>query len=724
MNSVQTSNDEFIKKSIIELNKNIEYAETLQYDQLELILRYSEKRYYNIKDENVSNERLQDAIYDPLKQQFNEMRIERGETIDDLDHIPENDERMIELPIRMGSCTKVNHGTGQLLTWLRKYKGPFMLSAKMDGVSALFMKQNGQLKIFSRGKGNKGQDISEILNYVEMPDLKDGYMVRGEFIIKKNIFDSLFKRNDDKDAEVSANNSERFKNARNAVAGVVNTLGARAVKGTKASEHELSQMKIDLMNNLDFVPYELIDIEYEKKNAGKMMKYSKQYQYLSMLFPNTMVRHEICEELYEEDLYSMFDKYLTEMDYEIDGIVICDDDPNTNYIRSTTKNPEHSRAYKKVLDNEKPVVNFEPRFLDNVTISAASGYNAKYISENSIGPGSIIKITRSGGVIPKIIEIIKKSDEPQMPETNYVWNESGVEIIFEYQDDNPFSEERRPQNIKKLHHFLVKIGTKGLGEKNVGKMYDGGIRTICDIITIKRDELTMFQEKTGDNIYKTISENVAKMSLGDLLVGSSVFGRLFSTKRIVLLLDFYPNFFFIDEVINDDVDEIAKLVMKIEGFAKKTSEEFAEKVKEAISFLDDLEANGIDIHRLKQGKILGGADIPDDNIQKVQKLKGNNNNNNEDEEVEPVKKKPISEDEAKNREYLIGLNVICTGFRDLKIADFLKENGATVQANVTKKTNLIIVKDLKTSNKKTEAAQEKGIAILTKEEFVKKCMRF
>ena len=51
-------------------------------------------------------------------------------------------------------------------------------------------------------------------------------------------------------------------------------------------------------------------------------------------------------------------------------------------------------------DYLQPIVHFEPVEIDGVTIEKATGFNAKFIKDNKIAPGSIIVIIRSGDVIP------------------------------------------------------------------------------------------------------------------------------------------------------------------------------------------------------------------------------------------------------------------------------------------------------------------------------------
>ena len=49
------------------------------------------------------------------------------------------------------------------------------------------------------------------------------------------------------------------------------------------------------------------------------------------------------------------------------------------------------------------------------TIRRATGYNAKWIVENNIGPGANVILIKSGDIIPKIIRVTRKAKSPQLP---------------------------------------------------------------------------------------------------------------------------------------------------------------------------------------------------------------------------------------------------------------------------------------------------------------------
>lgn len=122
----------------------------------------------------------------------------------------------------------------------------------------------------------------------------------------------------------------------------------------------------------------------------------------------------------------MLAKFLNERrddtDYAIDGVVIEVDDANKRASMdkdNTDINPKSSIKYK-VADADnlaiatvkgiewavskhgylKPRINVEPTELVGVTVQYCTGFNAKFIHDNKIQPGTKIKITRSGDVVP------------------------------------------------------------------------------------------------------------------------------------------------------------------------------------------------------------------------------------------------------------------------------------------------------------------------------------
>jgi len=77
----------------------------------------------------------------------------------------------------------------------------------------------------------------------------------------------------------------------------------------------------------------------------------------------------------------------------------------------------------------KPTVIVEPVNVSGITIGRANGFNAKYILDHQLGPGSIITVVRSSDVIPYIKSVVSGT-KASMPSFNYVWTDTQVDIIY------------------------------------------------------------------------------------------------------------------------------------------------------------------------------------------------------------------------------------------------------------------------------------------------------
>ena len=76
----------------------------------------------------------------------------------------------------------------KIKNFLKDYSGNFIISDKLDGFSVMIQfNKYGCAKLYSRGNGDVGKDISHLFNYIKLPNVKD-ITVRGEMIFKKKKF--------------------------------------------------------------------------------------------------------------------------------------------------------------------------------------------------------------------------------------------------------------------------------------------------------------------------------------------------------------------------------------------------------------------------------------------------------------------------------------------------------------------------------------------------------
>ena len=73
----------------------------------------------------------------------------------------------VVLPYYMGSQNKIKDSEEEITKYQAKYPGLYTISDKLDGVSCLIVYTPGQIKMYTRGNGTEGQDISHLMGYVK-----------------------------------------------------------------------------------------------------------------------------------------------------------------------------------------------------------------------------------------------------------------------------------------------------------------------------------------------------------------------------------------------------------------------------------------------------------------------------------------------------------------------------------------------------------------------------
>jgi NAD-dependent DNA ligase len=563
--TVVNNNDHILR--VIENYKSggISVLENLNKKTLNDILNKTNEVYRNLapNEEPLISDNQYDILEDYIKKRYPKNNIvgKIGAPVS---------KNKIKLPYEMASMDKIKPDTKALPSWKTKYSGPYTLSCKLDGVSGLYTTENENIGLYTRGDGKVGQDVSHLVPYLNLPKIKD-IVVRGEFIMKKNTFNTKY--------------ATKFANARNLIAGTVNRITIN-----------------DTINDMDFVGYEVIKPELK---PSEQMNFMEEKGFIT-------VRSETKDNITNDLLSELLINWRNHYDYEIDGIIVTDDKV---YSRKSG-NPDHSFAFKmalseqmaeaKVLDVEwnaskdgylKPKVRIEPIKLGGVKIEKATGFNGAFIESNKIGVGAVIQIIRSGDVIPYIRSVITPAEQPLMPTVNYVWNDSHVDIMLENKNDD---ENVRNRNII---GFFKGIEVDKLGDKNVIKIIDAGFDTIPKILKMTKElflTIDGFKDKMANNIYNGIKTQIEKAPLSKIMSSSNVFGRGFSDKKIELILSEYSDILTSDESETTKIDKLSK----VKGMAKKTAETFVKQIPHFLRFLQDCNIESKLIITEKQNNIV------------------------------------------------------------------------------------------------------------------------
>ena len=623
-------------------------------------------KYYNLTEEDQTLY-LTDEEFDILKEYIEE-KYPDNEVVQEVGAaITITGKNKVKLPYNMPSMDKFKPDKGDLARKIGGYRDKCVISCKIDGVSGLYSCEGPTPKLYTRGNGIVGQDISHLIPFLDLPnkDLTKDVVVRGEFIMSKATFASKY--------------ADKFANARNLVAGAINR--------TAADEK---------IRDIHFVTYEVI--------RPVKMPSEQMHDLAEMGFRVVQNRNVNTDQITNEFLSDILKDWRQSYEYEIDGIIVTEDQIHPR----TAGNPEYAFAYKTVIEGNhaevvvtdvvwtaskdgflKPVVHFKPVKLSGVSISKATGINGAFIETNKIGLGAVVQIIRSGDVIPKIVQVVKPAEEPLMPTVPYVWNETHIDVLLE---DAGSDETVRNKNIAK---FFADIKVEGLGPKNVEKIIAAGFDSIPKILKMTEADFKTidgFQRKMADKLHKGIHQRLNAADLTTIMAASNMMGRGFSSKKVAAILERYPDILISTE---PEPDKIRKLAA-IEGMSEKTAGPFIQRIPAFLGFLQECGLTGL----------LGNVMVNNTEGTDAAAADGGGGI-----AVNPSK---LSVDTSHP---LYKKNVVFSGVRNKDLEDRLTRIGATISNAVSGNTYALITPDTSGTSTKIQKAKEKGVRIFTPKEF-------
>lgn len=528
--------------------QGVSYLDSLKKDELEAIIKLANKEFHSYKDKQ-KEVTFTDGEYDIVRE-YLENKYPNSEVLSETG--AEFDKNKVELPVNMPSMNKIKPTTDAVSDWKSKYKGPYVLSCKLDGVSGLYYSLNGETKLYTRGNGSVGQDVSHLIKHINgIPDKKD-VIVRGEFIIRKDKFEKRYKSD--------------FSNARNLVAGIVN------------------KKKEDLKaKDVYFISYELIE---PNKKPSEQMRLMKEYGF-------NVVRNTTTSKINNDSLSETLLDYRNNYEYIIDGVIVSNDD----IYERKNKNPDHGFAFKMVLSDQvaeaivldviwsasksgylKPRVRITPVNIGGANIEYATGFNGKFIEENKIGIGATIQIIRSGDVIPHIKSVSIPADKPKMPDVPYTWTDTHVDIILSNKDND------LSVLSKNMTAFFTSLDIENLSEGNVNRLIAAGYNSVPKVLHMKLNDFENvegFKEKLSNKIYDSIHDKVKNASLLQIAAASNKLGRGIGERKLKPILEKYPTFF-----TRSETDEEKKiLLLSVNGIGKENAESIVSNIPAFLEFL-------------------------------------------------------------------------------------------------------------------------------------------
>lgn len=620
------------------------YKKLLAKELVEIITK-ADKAYHNDGKAIIT-----DDYYDLLIERLKE-RAPKNPYFKKIGFKP-SEKTKIKLPYYLGSQNKFKfEDSKEINKWFSKYKSPteYYLNEKLDGISCLITSDNDKnIKIYTRGDGYNGLDITYIKTYIKnIPtDLPKNFAVRGELLLSKKNWISI---------------KDEGANPRNVVAGVINS----------------KTINLKILNLIEFIAYDYLS---DRLPINDSMLYLESIGFKIAKYK--LINHT----LNTDELFEYLKEFKKNSEYEIDGIIITH---NKSHNLDIGKNPDYAFAFKSniildsveviVLDVEwniskdkylKPIVKFNPIIINGVSIKQATGFNADFIVKHKIGKGSVIKIQRSGDVIPHITEILKESDDnlPLMPKIPYIWNKTKIDILIEGDDKN------RDHDIKSFTFFMKSLNIKGISEGIITKLYDNSYDTLYKIINISKEqilEIDGFKDKSALNLITSLNEIKLK-SCKEIMIASNILGRGIGEKKLELIFKEYP-FICIDKnkALELKIDDIKK----INGMGDITSKQFIDNLNKFFEFYQELEFKEIEKSKSKS----------------------------------PPK---IINKKIENKHFVF------SGFRNKEFEDYIKENNGIIDNNIIKNTNYLIIKDNTKITTKIKIAEEKGLIIILSKDFL------
>jgi DNA ligase (NAD+) len=561
-------------------------------------------------------------------------------------------------------------------------------TAKYDGISLL--KNEKTALVWSRGDGLVGETMHSHYKKLNAKNSDVEIYTIGEMIIPRPIFASRTFYRD---------NGEAFKNARNMIAGLKNS--------------------DTISNDLKYAKH----VRYGFASEDFTMNKSEQLDYISKELNPVPYKIFKANDLKVDELDELFIEWGKE--YDIDGLVLDIEDKNIRKKlgRERNNNPCYARAYKNPEWSAKnivaykgiewnlsktkaikPVVLLEPFDVEGVTISRVTGYNAKFILENSIGEGSELEIIRSGGVIPKIISVFKlgKIELPTCcPSCDSIleWNENDVDLVCNNKDCGEIK-------FQKLAFFFVRFKIVGFAEKTIKKFYDSGYDTVSKILSMSFSDIQKLDgmgNLSATKLLKEFDEKIKQAPFEVIGHASGCFDNI-GSRKLKMILDGVKYLYSTrEESQNNSLLSIFKHSLECMDFTTITNIQYPSERKILIDNLNQIDGMSTKTsENFLNGLVRFGEFMKDLNItitDEIKKEEPKNNNNN---------MKTVN---------LTGREFVFTGFRDSELKSYIESCGGVVKDDFRKSTTDLLTKNEDSTSAKAKKAKAQGANVIQVDVF-------
>ena len=378
----------------------------------------------------------------------------------------------------VGSLNKINAETCE--KYFEKRPGQSCITSKIDGGSIVcYYDSLGILqKAITRGNGEIGIDCTSKIKHIVPSSVNlVNIAIRGEIIMSKQNFERYYP-----DAS----------SPRNTALGII-------------GKDDPDPSEIDLLCFVAYNVYGNNDLIPTKKS--EVMHWLEQQGFTTAKFKFLFL--DSCK---IENLEPWKGKLNPE--FPADGLVITNElnrfgEIAYKFIAETAETTVTKVEWETSrLGNVIPVVHFNPVKLSGAMLGKCSGFNAKWICDNRIGPFSKIAVHRAGEVIPYIKEVLKMGSH-SVPTTcpdcgeKLIWK--GVNLYC----PNHNCSKKTTANLLHWIEIMAPIDSLGenilipflanMGWKTINKIYEDSFEEIWDSVII---EGCRFSEHAGNLLWQ------------------------------------------------------------------------------------------------------------------------------------------------------------------------------------------------------------------------------
>ena len=605
----------------------------------------------------------------------------------------------VKLPHPMGSLTKLR--PKDAYAWCQEHYDNILITPKLDGIAVKLVYDNHRLiAAYTRGNGTIGRFVLHALQHVNgVPTripIKDHIEIDGECIVHRTIFRKKYKN--------KKIGKKIYKAPRNFVGGMINTkqpIASMCRDLTFIVYDTTSKRKYENKYNqlLDCGKWGLITVLNPtrwQEETYDLVHSNKKYSYDKMMNTGYIILGKIYRDPRDVNSNVMRHyaaRWQKDIDIDQDGLVL--EMTNTalrkkrgrsgispNYSVSIKPEVEDQRALHGVVKRVslrltsrgliKPTgILKTPLDFNGVSVTRFTMHNMKTVKKHAVGRGAVVKLIRSGEVIPRFMKTIKPSEQVIIPkrcmhcDSKLVWTNSKTDLACKNVSCEGFLTER-------VVSFFSKFKIDNLSTGTVTKLMKAGYNTVPKIMNISVQKLARIDgmgEKSANKIINNMTKKLSSVSLPNLMHASCIFAdetAALGKERAKLIVDVIKKQGVLDRPIDKDM---ALQLTEIKGIGYILAELVADNLAAFREFYKNL---------------------PELNLERGVKAK---------------------------RGKLSGKRFAFTRYRDAVQEKYIVENGGEVASSIAKTVHVLFAGDM--SSNKIQKARQYGIKIVDKENAMK-----